>query len=129
MVRTRLSSKVITSKKSPGAFPIGGKSMSRPAVHPGRILKDKLDVLGVCPKDFARQIGVPESRVSVIIKGERGISADTALRLGHWFRTDAQVWLFLQVRFDLAIAEQKSGAKIRTLPSGPVSPRLRFDTH
>ena len=57
------------------------------ATHPGEILKDELEELGITPTEFARQIDVPSNRVSQIIAGKRAITADTALRFGHWFRT------------------------------------------
>ena len=69
------------------------------AVHPGHVLKDELEELGVTPTEFARQIEVPPNRVSQIIGGKRSITGDTALRLGHWFGTDPQFWLNLQSQF------------------------------
>ena len=86
-------------------------------VHPGNVLRDKLDDIGVTPTAFARLIAVPPNRVSQIIAGKRAITGDTALRLGHWFGTDPQFWLNLQSEFDLAVADQHAGRFIRTLPS------------
>ena len=91
--------------------------MFKRAVHPGGILKDELDELGITPTEFARQIDVPPNRVSQIIAGKRSITGDTALRLGHWFGTDPQFWLNLQVRFDLAVADRQVGKAIRCLPT------------
>ena len=87
------------------------------AIHPGTILKDKLDELGVSPTEFARQIAVPPNRVSQIIGGKRSITGDTALRFGHWFETDPQFWLNLQAQFDLAQADKETGETIRHLPT------------
>jgi len=87
------------------------------AVHPGVVLKDELDELGITPTEFARQIDVPANRVSQIIAGKRSITGDTALRLGHWFGTDPQFWLNLQVQFELAAADQETGEAIRHLPT------------
>ena len=87
------------------------------AVHPGAVLKDELEELGITPTEFARQIDVPANRVSQIIAGKRGITGDTALRLGHWFRTDPQFWLNLQAQWDLVQAEQETGEAIRHLPT------------
>jgi len=87
------------------------------AVHPGGILKDELDALGVTPTEFARQIDVPPNRVSQIIAGKRAITGDTALRFGHWFGTEPQFWLNLQAQFDLALADRQIGAAIRHLPT------------
>ena len=87
------------------------------AVHPGAVLKDELAELGITPTEFARQIDVPPNRVSQIIAGKRSITGDTALRLGHWFGTDPQFWLNLQAQFELAVAQQETGAAVRHLPT------------
>lgn len=87
------------------------------AVHPGLVLKDELEELGVTPTEFARQIDVPPNRVSQIIAGKRSVTGDTALRFGHWFGTEPQFWLNLQMQFDLAAADQQTGGIIRDLPT------------
>lgn len=87
------------------------------AAHPGAVLKDELDALGVTPTEFARQIRVPPNRVSQIIAGKRAITGDTALRLGHWFGTGPQFWLNLQAQYDLVVAERQTGEAIRHLPT------------
>ena len=91
--------------------------MTRPAIHPGEILGQELAELGVSPTELSRQIAVPPNRVTQIIKGQRSITGDTALRLGHWFRTSAQFWLNLQSLYDLRLAEEKAGKSIKTLPT------------
>lgn len=93
--------------------------MSRPAIHPGEILADELAELGVTPTELSRQIGVPPNRVTQIIHGRRGVTGDTALRLGHWFRTSAQFWLNLQAAYDIRVAEAKAGKQIARLPTRP----------
>ena len=95
--------------------------MFKRAVHPGEILKEELEELGVSPTEFARQIDVPPNRVGQIIAGKRSVSADTALRFGHWFGVEAHFWLNLQTQFDLIIAEQTNGAAIQNLPSAAAS--------
>ncbi len=95
--------------------------MFRRAVHPGEVLKDELDELGVSPTAFARAIAVPPNRISQIIAGKCSVTGDTALRLGHWFDVDPQFWLNLQTQFDLAVAEQHAGAAVRRLPVAPRS--------
>ncbi len=95
--------------------------MFRRAVHPGEILRDELDELGVSPTAFARAIDVPPNRISQIIAGKRSITGDTALRLGHWFGIDPQFWMNLQAQFDLAAAEQRAGEAVRGLPVAPRS--------
>lgn len=95
------------------------------AVHPGEVLKDELDELGVTPTAFAREIDVPPNRISQIIGGKRAITGDTALRLGHWFAMDPQFWLNLQSQFDLLIAEHQTGEAIRALPTRGAQPAAK----
>ncbi len=90
--------------------------MGRPPIHPGEILADELTELGITPAELARQIEVPANRISEIVRGRRGISGDTALRLGHWFGMAPQFWINLQTAYDLACASKKSGAAIERLP-------------
>ena len=92
------------------------------AVHPGIVLKEELEELGITPTEFARQIDVPANRVSQIIAGKRSVTGDTALRFGHWFGTDPQFWLNLQSQFELAIADQETGKAIRHLPTKDALP-------
>jgi addiction module HigA family antidote len=91
--------------------------MFKRAVHPGEVLKDELEELGVTATEFARQIDVPPNRISQILSGKRSITGDSALRFGHWFGTDPQFWLNLQAQFDLAMADRQSGEVIRHLPT------------
>jgi antitoxin HigA-1 len=88
----------------------------RPAIHPGEILSDELEEVGVSAAELARQINVPANRISQIINGKRNITGDTALRLGHWFGTSAQFWLNLQTSYELRLAEQQVGEAIAKLP-------------
>ena len=87
------------------------------AVHPGEILKDELEELGITPTAFARQIAVPPNRVSQIVAGKRSITGDTALRFGHWFGADPQFWINLQAQYDLVQAQKAGGGAIRRLPT------------
>ena len=91
--------------------------MARPAIHPGEILRDELEELGITPTDLARQIAVPPNRISQIIGGRRSITGDTALRLGHWFGNSPAFWLNLQSSYDLRVATQASGRHISRLPT------------
>lgn len=93
------------------------------AVHPGVVLKDELEELGVSPTEFARQINVPPNRVSQIIAGKRSVTGDTALRFGHWFSVDPQFWLNLQNQFELSAADQRVGALVRELPTAFITGR------
>lgn len=91
--------------------------MARPVIHPGEILADELAELGVTPTELARQINVPANRITQIVRGQRGITGDTALRLGHWFGTSAQFWVNLQGAHDIRLATQAAGAAIAALPT------------
>jgi addiction module HigA family antidote len=91
--------------------------MRRAAIHPGEILADELAELGVTPTELSRQIAVPPNRITQIIQGKRSVTGDTALRLGHWFKTSAQFWLNLQAAYDIRVAERQAGAEIARLPT------------
>ena len=91
----------------------------RVPIHPGTILADELAELGVTPTELARQIRVPPNRVTQIINGQRGVTGDTALRLGHWFGMNPQFWLNLQGAYDIEVARASSGLEIQTLPRRP----------
>ena len=95
------------------------EAVPRPAIHPGEILADELAELGVTPTALSRQINVPANRVTQIIRGRRGVTGDTALRLAHWFGTSAQFWLNLQSAYDIRLAEEKAGSEIARLPTRP----------
>ena len=90
--------------------------MARSAIHPGEHLAEELDDLGISAAELARQIEVPVNRITAIMNGQRGVTADTALRLGHWFGTSAEFWLNLQKSYELRLAEQESGKEIKRLP-------------
>ena len=91
--------------------------MGRRAIHPGEILAEELAELGVSPTELSRQLAVPPNRITQIIRGNRSITGDTALRLGHWFKTSPQFWLNLQAAYDLRIAQEQTGREIARLPS------------
>ncbi len=90
--------------------------MARRPVHPGKHLAEALEELGMSAAEFARQIRVPTNRITAILNGTRAVTADTALRLGHWFGTSAEFWLNLQKLYELRVAEAEVGAEIRKLP-------------
>jgi antitoxin HigA-1 len=90
--------------------------MARSAIHPGEHLAEELREIGMSAAALARDIDVPVNRVTGIINGQRGITADTALRLGHWFGTSAEFWLNLQSLYDLRRASQEVGDEVRKLP-------------
>ena len=90
--------------------------MPRTPIHPGEHLAEELRELGMSAAELSRQIDVPVNRITGIIHGQRGITADTALRLGHWFGTSPQFWMNLQQNYELRLAESQVGAKIAVLP-------------
>ena len=91
--------------------------MSRAPIHPGEVLKDELEELGLSAEALSREIHVPANRISQIVAGRRGITADTALRLGHWFGMSAEFWLNLQKSYELLLAAQEVGEEIEKLPT------------
>lgn len=93
--------------------------MARTPIHPGEILADELEGLGVSPTELSRQIRVPANRISQIINGKRSITGDTALRLAHWFGTSPQFWMNLQALYDVRMAEEDAGTEIESLPTKP----------
>ncbi|MHC2333954.1 HigA family addiction module antitoxin [Bradyrhizobium sp. USDA 4454] len=90
--------------------------MSRTPIHPGEHLAEELRELGITAAELSRQIDVPVNRITGIIHGQRGITADTALRLGHWFGTTPQFWMNLQQLYELRVAEKEVGTQIAALP-------------
>ena len=76
-------------------------------IHPGEILKhDFMDPFGLPATALARAIGVTPTRINEIVRGRRGITAETALRLARYFGTDARSWLNLQDRYELDIVSR-----------------------
>lgn len=83
-------------------------------VPPGEILKEEfMKPLGLSANALAKAIGVPANRVTAILNGERGITGDTALRLGTFFKTSAEFWMNLQMAFDLRKAEKALSASVK----------------
>jgi antitoxin HigA-1 len=76
-------------------------------IHPGEVLlEDFIKPLGLSQYRLAHDIGVTPIRISQIVNGQRAVSVDTAMRLARYFGTSAEVWLRLQVRYDLEVAEK-----------------------
>ena len=82
-------------------------------VHPGEILAEELEELGLSANAFARVMGVPTNRITAILNGQRGVTADTALRLARYFGTGPQFWLNLQQTCELRRAELDSWENIK----------------
>lgn len=82
-------------------------------IHPGEILLEEfLRPLGISQNRLARDIDVPVSRIAGIAKGERAITADTALRLARFFGTSPEMWIGLQSDYDLRVARRAAGKEI-----------------
>ena len=81
-------------------------------VHPGEILREELNTIGLSANALSKELGVPVNRVTMILNGQRGVSADTALRLARYFGTTPQLWLNLQKTWELRRAEIEAGSSI-----------------
>ena len=87
-----------------------------PNIHPGEVLQEEFLIpMGISQNALARAIGVPPRRVNEIVLGKRAITADTALRLAHYFGTSEQFWMTLQTSFDLEEARNKLGNRLKQL--------------
>jgi addiction module HigA family antidote len=95
--------------------------MVRPPIHPGEILADELAELSMSAAELARTLHVPTNRITEIINGRRGITADTALRLGQWLGTGPELWLNLQQAYELRKAELEVGPEIRRTVAARIS--------
>ena len=83
--------------------------MERIFIHSGEHLADELKALGLSANEMAKELGVPTDRIKEIIRGKRGITGDTALRLGRWFGTGPDIWMNLQKNYELRLAAQEIG--------------------
>lgn len=81
---------------------MSSKRKTKIAVHPGEVLQDMLDELGVSQSQLARHLGTEQAKINVICKGKRGVSADMAYRLGKAFKTGPEFWLNLQKNWELS---------------------------
>jgi len=90
--------------------------MARNIIHPGEHLADELKALGMSANALAKELGVPTNRLTQIIAGKRGITGDTALRLGKWFGTGPDIWMNLQKNYELRIAAQEMGDTLEKIP-------------
>ena len=85
-----------------------------PPIHPGEILREEFLVpLGLSANALAIAIGVPATRVNEIVNERRGITGDTALRLGRYFHMTGEFWMGLQSDFDLELVRYRSGREIK----------------
>ena len=91
--------------------------MARLAIPPGEHLAEELKALDMSAAELARQLKVPTNRVTGILNGQRAITGDTALRLGHFFGTSPEFWLNLQSLYELRLTEQRVGKTLKALPT------------
>ena len=90
------------------------KNLTEP-IHPGEILSDELKAIGMTAAALAVRIDVPKNRLYEIINEQRGMTADTAMRLGIFFGTGPKLWLNLQKSYELDVAQQKIGDNLKTI--------------
>jgi antitoxin HigA-1 len=97
------------------------KTKKLPPIHPGETLKELfMDPLGLTQHKLAEALGISVSTINRILNGKSRITADTAMRLGRYFRTTPQLWLNAQARYDLEVAEDRAAAEIkRTIKPRP----------
>jgi addiction module HigA family antidote len=82
-------------------------------IHPGEVLKEELAEIGMTANAFAQALSVPANRITAILNGTRSITADTALRISLFFGTTPEFWLNLQTSYDLKIARESVGDKLK----------------
>src|SRR5215510_5636732 len=78
-------------------------------IHPGEILEEELQTLGLSARQLARALAVPPHRIASIVHQRRAVTVDTALRLGRYFGTAPELWMHLQSAYDLGAAQQHHG--------------------
>ena len=84
-----------------------------PPIHPGEHLKEFMDDYGLTMNQLAKALHVPSNRITAIVNGTRGISAETALRLARYFGTSDQMWMNMQAHYDLEMARNTFEAAVR----------------
>jgi antitoxin HigA-1 len=88
-------------------------AMNEVPIHPGEQIALDLEDIGLSANQLAKALAIPQSRLSEIIRGRRGITADTALRLAAWQGTSPQYWMNLQMNYELELATQEHGEEIQ----------------
>jgi addiction module HigA family antidote len=86
-----------------------------PPIHPGELLDEILRDFGMSQAAFARTIGVSPMRISHVVRGERPVTADLALRFGRAFGQSPQMWSSWQADYDLKVAAREAGASLRKI--------------
>jgi addiction module HigA family antidote len=96
--------------------------MARTPIHPGEILADELEEIGLSATALAGVIEVPPNVLYQLLAGKRSMTADTALRLGPYFSMSADFWMNLQSEFELDLARKQLGKAIQRLPKRGLAP-------
>jgi antitoxin HigA-1 len=99
--------------------------MARTPIHPGEILADELEEIGLSAKTLADVIEVPPNRLYQLLAGKRNVTADTALRLSQYFGMSADFWMNLQSAYELDMARQQVGKAIQRIPKRSETPERR----
>jgi antitoxin HigA-1 len=89
--------------------------MPREPIHPGEHLADELRELGISARELARELKVPVTRVTEILRGRRGITGDTALRLGRYFQVSPDFWMNLQKLYEIDLARRQIGEDLASI--------------
>ena len=87
----------------------------RSPIHPGEHLVDELEEIGMNGHELAKRLNVPPNRISQILNGKRGLTADTAMRLGKFLGTGPEIWMNLQQKYDLALAKKEKGIILKEI--------------
>lgn len=90
-----------------------GKEKRLAPMHPGTVLGELLQEAGLSVHALALALRVPANRMGAVVKGERAVTGDTALRLARYFGTSAEMWMNLQAKYDLAVAEDELGQRVK----------------
>ena len=96
--------------------------MARKRTHPGTVLRAELEARGMTANQLALAIRVPANRITAILRGERAVTAETAVRLGRYLDTGAVFWMILQTQFDISVVEATKGDAINHELAGAASP-------
>jgi len=95
--------------------------MLRTPIHPGEILAEELEAIGMSARQLAELLEVPPNRLYQILAGKRSLTADTALRLARYFGTAPAFWMNLQGAYDLDLAIQQAGDSLSRIPTRHVA--------
>lgn len=111
-------SKSLTTTKEASGRPL----RVYPPIHPGEMLREEfLTPLGISAYQLAQKLDVPRTRIERLVREETGISADTALRLGRFFRTTPEFWTNMQASYELTLAEDSAAKAIAAIEPLPTS--------